>query len=182
MKVRNFKKRISLLLAVIIAFSMVNIAFAAEDEISSKQFGDILYSDNGITVFYGNPHENEEAAKAVETQAVRSLQYDQIWIDANTSADETISIPASSSNSITYYTIRQETTSALQSSHVFVFRPDGSTGFIWEMSNNTQEIADRVVGTTTLPNNTYTWTSGSLKLRWKVETGNSGARMNLWAW
>ena len=182
MKVRNFKTRLSCLLAIMIVFSMNTIAFASENETPSKQFGDVLYVDDGITVFYGNPHENEEAAKAVESQSARSLQHNQVWIDANTSADRTISIPASSSSPITYYTIRQETTAPLESSHVYVFRPDGSTGFVWQMNNTTHEIKDRVVGTKVLPNKAYAWTSGSLKLRWKVETGNSGARMNLWVW
>lgn len=79
---------------------------------------------------------------------------------------------------MTYYTIGQVTTSPLERSYVYVYRPDGSVGFIWQMDSETQEICGRKIGTTVLPNSAYTWTSGSLKLTWDVETGASGARMN----
>lgn len=105
-----------------------------------------------------------------------------LWVDSYSSADKTISISASSSYSLTYYTIGQVTTSPLQSSHVYVYRPDGTVGFIWEMDKETQEIGGRVIGTSVLPNKPYEWTYGTLDLRWKVETGASGARMNFWAW
>lgn len=186
MRVRKFKVQISLLLSVIMIFSMNAVAFASEAHMStktsSKQFGDILYSDDGVTVFYGNPNENKVTAKTIEEQVIRGLQYDQVWINAHRSEDVMISIEASSSDPITYYTIRQETTSPLQSSYVYVIRPDGSTGFVWEMDSTTQEIKDRVVGIRENSNKAYTWTSGWLDLRWKVETGDSGARMNLWVW
>lgn len=186
MKHKKFGIRLSsLLLTVFIIFSSISVVFAVEideTEKALKHFGKILSVNNGVTVFYGNPYENEAEAKAIEAKAARSLQYDQVWVDAYHSSNEFINIPASSSNPITYYTIRQETTSPLHSSNVYVSRPDGTTGFIWEMSNTTQEIADRRVGTKIEPNRAYAWTYGTLKLRWQVETGASGARMNLWVW
>lgn len=186
MKHTKFSVRLSsLLLAIIIIFASSSMVFASEvdsTKTSLKQFGEILYVDNGVTVFYGNPYENELSAKAIEAKVTRSLRHDQVWVDAYHSSNEFINIPASSSNPITYYTIRQETSSPLHSSNVYVFRPDGTTGFIWEMSNTTQEIADRRVGTKVEPNRAYAWTYGTLTLRWQVETGASGARMNLWVW
>lgn len=50
------------------------------------------------------------------------------------------------------------------------------------MNSGTQEIGGRKIGTTVLPSSAYKWTSGTLKLRWDVETGASGARMNFLAW
>lgn len=182
MKNRNFKFRfVALFSAAMMLFASSSVAFASEAD-AQHEFGDVLYSDNGITVFYGNPYENEEAAEAAEAKATRSLKYTQQWVDANTSSDKRIIISASSSNPLTYYTIKQETTSPLRRSYVYVYRPDGSVGFIWQMNSGNQEIKDRVIGTRVLPNKAYAWTSGYLQLRWDVETGSSGARMNLWAW
>lgn len=108
MKNKTFKM-LSLVLAVVMIFSMSTVAFAAEAESTDNvaEFGDILYSDDGVTVFYGNPNENIELAEQVEAQA-RSLQYDYAWVDANTYTTRYISIPASTANPLTYYTIKQE--------------------------------------------------------------------------
>lgn len=64
MKNKTFKM-LSLVLAVVMIFSMSTVAFAAEAESTDNvaEFGDILYSDDGVTVFYGNPNENIELAE-----------------------------------------------------------------------------------------------------------------------
>lgn len=188
MKIKNFKK-LSLVLAVIMLFSTSTLAFAAEPSENDLQFGDILYSGDGITVFYGNPNENYELAEQVEEQAARSLQHDYIWVDANTSATRYAYIDASPNNPITYFTVRQEASSAVERSRVLVTRPndDGTCYFSdWDGLKN-KEVADLVISTSVLwnepfGNDRYTWTSGTLTLKWTVTTGNSGARMNLWAW
>lgn len=180
MKCKNLKTRFgAFLVAASLLATSVTVNAAPQEQ---PQFGDILYSDDGVTVFYGNPYKNKEEAQKIEEAVARGPAYSQQWIDANTSADKRISIPASSSYPLTYYTIKQETTSFVKRSYVYVYRPDGSVGFIWEMDSGTQEIRDRVIGSRTLPNSPVTYTSGSLELRWDVETGDSGARMNLWAW
>lgn len=192
MKHKNFIVRFSFLLAVVMLFSSLStVAFAAEANDESAKFGDILYVDEGVTVFYGNPYESEETAQAaevVEQQATRALQHDYIWVDANTIDDKRISIPASTTNPITYFTVRQESSGSVPRSYVYVYRPDstGSTCLILDWcGQKTVESANNVVSTRVLVNeynNVYTWTSGQLSLRWDVETGNSGARMNLWVW
>lgn len=183
MKGKNFKLRLGALLVAIMLFmsSSSIVAFAAGDK-TEPEFGDVLYSENGITVFYGNPYENREAARAVEEQAARGPAYNTIWVDAYTASNKEISIQASSSYTLTYYTIGQVTTSPLERSYVYVYRPDGSVGFIWEMNSGTQEIGGRTIGTRVQPNTPYAWSSGELTLRWDVETGASGARINFWAW
>ena len=180
---KNFKFRFGTLLvaAMLLLGSSSVVAFAAEDTTEPK-FGDILCSEGGITVFYGNPYENAEEARAVEEKATRGPAYNTIWVDPYTATIESISIPASPSYSLTYYTIGQVTTDPLQRSYVYVYRPDGTVGFIWEMDSGTQEIGGRKIGTKVLPSSAYAWTSGELTLTWDVETGASGARMNFWAW
>ncbi len=177
----NFKFRFSLILVAILLFAASSVAYANNDTVK-PEFGDIICSDEGITVFYGNPYENPELAKEIEEQASNGPAYNTIWVDAYSSANKTIGIPASTSYSLTYYTIGQVTESPLERSYVYVYRPDGSVGFIWEMNSGTQEIGGRKIGTTVLPSSAYKWTSGTLKLRWDVETGASGARMNFLAW
>ena len=192
MKHKNFIVRFSFILAVVMLFtSLSTVAFAAEANDESAKFGDILYVDEGVTVFYGNPYENEETAleaKAIEQEATRALQHNYAWVNANTIADKRISIPASTTNPITYFTVRQESSGSVPRSYVYVYRPD-STGSVCLILNwcgqSTVESPDNVVSTRVLVNeirNEYTWTSGQLSLRWDVETGNSGARMNLWVW
>lgn len=181
MKSAKVVKRISIFMVLVMMFSSLSvIAFASEN--NNLSFGDVLYSENGITVFYGNPNENLEGAQLVEKQNTRGMQYDQSWVAANSSADRTISIPASSSNSITYYTVRQETDGNVSSSYVYVFRPDGTACLTWNMGSSYNEISNRVVGTSSSPNSTYTWTNGIFSLRWKVTTGSNPARINLWVW
>ena len=182
MNVKSFKSRfVALCVATLLACSSSAVAYAAEDE-TAPEFGDILYSDNGVTVFYGNPYENKEEAKQVEAQVARGPAYNTQWVDAHSSSDKRIGIRASSSYPLTYYTIGQVTTSPLKRSYVYVYRPDGSVGFIWQMNSGTQEIGGRKIGSTDLPNGAVTWTSGELQLRRDVETGDSGARINFWAW
>ena len=189
MKFKNFKAKLSLLLAVIMLFSLNTVAFAAETSDSSSEFGDILYADNGITVFYGNPEENKELAEEIEEKATRSLQYDNIWVDAHTSVVRYAYITASSSNPITYFTVRQEATSPVEYSQVVVTRPNNDGicyGATWSgLKNN--KVSDLVISTSVLwdepfGGNVYTHTSGTLTLKWNITTGDSGARMNLWAW
>lgn len=183
------KSLIALLVAVIMTFASVSVAFAADTSNSSANFGDVLYADEGITVFYGNPTENEELAKEVEAQYSRSLQYSYIWVDANKSATRYCYITASSSNPITYFTIRQESNSSVPRSRILVTRPqnNGTCYYsVWDGAA-TKEVSDLVISTNVLWNepfgfNKYTWTSGTLTLRWDVQTGSSGARMCLWAW
>lgn len=193
MKHKNFIVRFSFILAVVMLFtSLSTVAFAAEVNDESAKFGDILYVDEGVTVFYGNPHENEESAqsaKIIEQNATRALQHNYIWMDANTSnGNKRMSIPASISNPITYFTVRQEASGNVPRSYVYVYRPDtnGSTCLILNLSGkSTVESANNVVSTVTQANeynNVYTWTSGLLTVRWDVQTGNSGARLNLWVW
>ena len=189
MKFKNIKVQISLLLAVIMLFSMSTVAFAAENTDNESHFGDILYSDNGITVFYGNPNENEELAEEVEAQSARSLQYDNIWVDANTTATRYAYIDATASNPLTYYTVRQEATSPVTRSRIIITRPNNDDTCFFEDWDglSTYEKADQIISTSVLckePGNMkkYAWTSGTLTLKWMVTTGNSGARMNLWAW
>lgn len=182
MKKKSFRLRFTALLTLLSLFALSSLCVSAAEDTTKPEFGDILYSENGITVFYGNPYENKEEAKKVEEQAVRGPAYNTIWVDAHTKKNESISISASSSYPLTYYTVGQVTTSPLLRSYVYVYRPDGSVGFIWKMSSETQEIGGRKIGSKVLPDDAVTWTSGRLKLRWDVETGDSGARMNFWAW
>lgn len=182
MKIKTLKAPFILLFAVMQIFSTVSISFAAEEENPTWQFGDVLYADENIAVFYGNPYEDENATRTVETHATYGLEYDQIWANSYTSKNQTISIPASSNNPLTYFTATQETDGDVQKSIIYVFRPDGSTCFIWDMGDSYFEARDRVIGAKVLPSKAYAWTSGSLTLRWNVETGSNGARMNLWAW
>ena len=192
MKHKKIIVRFSFLLAVIMLFtSFSTVAFAAETNENTAKFGDILYVDEGVTVFWGNPYESKEAtleAKAIEEKATRAMQYSDILVDANTIADKRISIPATTSNSITYFTVRQESSASVPRSYIYVYRPDenGSVCLILNWGGQkTIEAANKVVSTTTLAlegNSPYTWTSGKLSLRWDVETGSSGARINLWVW
>ena len=82
MKHKNFIVRFSFILAVVMLFtSLSTVAFAAEVNDESAKFGDILYVDEGVTVFYGNPHENEESAqsaKIIEQNATRALQHNYL--------------------------------------------------------------------------------------------------------
>lgn len=185
MKHKILKTRLSILLAVLFSIFSITPTVCAE-ETSKSEFGDILYADQGVTVLYGNPYENEEATKLAETRAARSLRHDYIWIDAYTATYKTVSIPATTDNPITYFTIKQESTSAVERSYVTVFRPDNSTCLMVNLEGQTTiEAADKVVSTKVLQyefNNKYAWTSGSLKLGWDVETSDSGARMNILVW
>lgn len=186
MKLKTF---ISLIISVIMIFSTASIAFAADSSHSNLEFGDVICSEDGITVFYGNPADNEELAKKIEEQHVaRSLQYDNSWVDANTSTTRYLYITASSSNPITYFNIKQESTSAVPRSRVTVQRPNND-GICYTASWNgrsTYQTEDLIISSSTLWDQPffekYTWKSGTLKLTWTVETGNSGARMCLWAW
>ena len=190
MKNKTFLVRFSFILAVVmLVTSLSTVAFAAETNSDVSEFGDIIYVDEGVTVFYGNPYESEEseqAAKLAEQMATRALRHDYIWVDAYTDLTDTISIPASTSNPITYFTVRQESSISVPRSYVYVYRPDGSTCMILDLcGKSTIESADNVVSTTLLANeirNEYTWNSGQLSLRWDVETRGSGARINLWVW
>lgn len=184
MKTKNFKMRLSVLLAAVMIFAFNSVAFAAEPETVSKEkkFGDVLYSDDGVVVFYGNPNDNEVVAEEIEAKANRSLRHDQAWVDAYTSAYKTIKIAASSSNPITYYTVRQESAGGVEKSTISVLRPDGTTTFIWDMGSGYKEVADRVVGASNNTSAAIAWTYGYLTLNWNVETNGAGARMNLWVW
>lgn len=187
---KTILKMLSLVLAGAMLASVNTVAFAADIEPNKNvmEFGDILYADNGITVFYGNPNEDEELAERIETQAARSLQYDNIWVDAHTTRSRTAYIYATSSNPLTYYTVRQEANSPVESSWVTIERPTND-GFCFMVSwdgRTTVESADNIISTSTLYNSAfnkkYAWTTGALTLNWSVTTGDSGARMNLWAW
>lgn len=184
------KTFLSLFISVIMILSTTSVAFAADTPDSKLEFGDVICSENGITVFYGNPADNEELAKEIEEQyAARSLQYDNSWVNANTSTTRYLYITASASNPITYFNIKQESTSAVPRSRVTVQRPNND-GICYTSSWNgrsTYQTSDLVISSSTLANepfglNKYTWKSGTLKLTWTVETGSSGARMCLWAW
>lgn len=119
----KLKAILSVFVAILMTFSTASVVFAAEVFDTSSQFGDILYSNEGITVFYGNPADNEELAKKIENQYTRSLMYDYIWVDAYTTATRYAYITASSSNPITYFTVRQESDSEVTRSRVRVTRP-----------------------------------------------------------
>lgn len=184
-----FSKMLGLVMAVAMITSFTSVAYAEETEKTNTvtQFGDVLYADNGITVFYGNPSENEELAEQIEAQAARSLQYDNIWVNAHTTTSRSAYITATTSNPLTYYTVRQEANSPVEYSWVTVKRPtnDGYCFMVnWE-GKTTVESADNIISTSTLWNafnKKYKWTTGTLTLDWSVTTGDSGARMNLWAW
>lgn len=127
--------------------------------------------------------------KDFETQSSRSLQYDNIWVDANTSATRYAYIEATPSTPLTYFTIRQEATEEVDISRIFLTRPQND-GYCyigaWD-GRTTVEISDGVISTSILYNewfgrDKYAWTSGTLTLEWIVTTGDSGARLNLWAW
>lgn len=180
----------SLVLTATMLTSTSSVAFAADVDLThdANEFGDVLYSSNGITVFYGNPSENEELARQIESQATRSLQYDNVWVDAYTSTTGYAYINATSSNPLTYYTVRQEASSPVESSWVTIMRPTND-GYCFMASWDgltTVESADNIISTSTLWNSAfnkkYSWTTGTLTLTWSVTTGSSGARMNLWAW
>lgn len=109
----NFKFRFSLILVAILLFAASSVAYANNDTVK-PEFRDIICSDEGITVFYGNPYENPELAKEIEEQASNGPAYNTIWVDAYSSANKTIGIPASTSYSLTYYTIGQVTESLLR--------------------------------------------------------------------
>lgn len=183
-------KLISLVLAVVMLFSMSIVAFATETKSTDDvaEFGDILYSDDGITVFYGNPSENEELAEQIEAEASRSLQYNNIWVDANTSTTRTMSIQATTSNPLTYFTVKQEAESPVISSRVVVKRPtgDGECLVAYWNERADAESNDNVISTSTLwdqwPFDKYEWTTGYLTATWYVTTGDSGARLCMWAW
>lgn len=185
-----FFKMLSLVMAVAMLTSVNTVAFAMDAEPTDNvaEFGDILYSDNGITVFYGNPSENEELAEQIEAQATSSLQYDNIWVNAYTTTTRYAYINATTSNPLTYYTVRQEANSPVESSWVTVKRPtnDGYCFMVSWDGKTTVESADNIISTSTLWNSAfnkkYAWTTGTLTLTWAVTTGSSGARMNLWAW
>lgn len=185
MKLKAF---FSLFIAILMIFSTMSVAFAAEAPDTTSEFGDVLYSGDGITVFYGNPADNEELAEEIETQYTRSLQYDNVWVDAYTSGTRYAYITASSSNPITYFNIKQESNSAVPYSRVTVTRPtgDGTCYYSNWDGYSTYQTSDMVISTSTLWNQPffeeYEWTTGTLKLTWNVETGSSGARMCLWAW
>lgn len=189
MKTKKFRIQISLILAVVMLFSMSTVAFAAEVPENTAQFGDVLYEDAGMTIFYGNPAEHTSLAEEFETQAAaRALQHNYIWVDANSYKNASAKIYASSSNPITYFTVRQESNSAVSQSRVRVERPDGSICYIgsWDGLAN-YEQANLVISTEVLwnepfGNDVYTWTSGTLTVNWNVIAGSSGARLNLWAW
>lgn len=155
-------KKLSLMLAaVMMVLSLTPTVFAAEldtnvsaqKETSTMQFRDALYADDDIAVFYGNPHENKLAAEIVENDAVQtaSLRHDYIWVDAHTSTYRSVSIPASSSNPITYCTIKQEADTSVPRSYVYMDRPDGTLGFTGNFSDKeTDEYHDIVVSSSTL--------------------------------
>lgn len=65
MKRKNLKFRFNALLAAIMLFGISSVVYA-NDDTPRPEFGDIFYSEEGITVFYGNPYENEELAKEIE--------------------------------------------------------------------------------------------------------------------
>ena len=182
-------KIVSILLTTMLLLSANTAVYAVEEDDSTLKFGDVLYSGNGITVFYGNPNGNEELVAKIEAQAARSLQYDNIWVNANTSTTRYASIDATSSNPITYFTIKQESNSTVPYSRVVVNRPNNDGVCYhgnWDNTTN-KEVSDIVISTSVLWDepfgmNKYAWTDGTLSLMWDVETGDSGARMNLWAW
>lgn len=187
MKNKTFKM-LSLVLAVVMIFSMSTVAFAAEAESTDNvaEFGDILYSDDGVTVFYGNPNENIELAEQVEAQA-RSLQYDYAWVDANTYTTRYISIPASTANPLTYYTIKQEADSLVLVSDISVQRPMNDGYCLTLNWDETTYMAaeDCTISSSTMWgewNPAYAWTEGTLDITWTVQTGSSGARLCVWAW
>jgi len=184
----KFKAFVSLFIAILMIFSTMSVAFAAESPDTVTEFGDVLYSGEGITVFYGNPSENEELAEEIENQYARSLQYDYAWVDAYDSGTYYAYITASTSNPITYFNIKQESNSAVPYSRVTVTRPtnDGRCYYsVWD-GRSEYQTEDMVISTSTLWNqgflSAYKWTTGTLTLRWDVEAGSSGARMCLWAW
>ena len=185
----KLKSLLSLFVAILMAFSTAAVSFAEEVPDTASQFGDVLYADEGIVVFYGNPDDNEELAEEIENQYARSaLQYDGVWVDAHTSTVRTISIDATSSNPLTYFNIKQEADSPVTRSRVTVQRPNND-GICYTSSwdgRSTYQTEDMVISTSTRWNQpffkTYPWKTGTLKLTWTVETGNSGARINMWAW
>lgn len=181
-------------------FAMNTVSFAADDT-SKAQFGDVLYADDEIAVFYGNPNENAETAEAaasieaqatdaIEAQATaRSLRHDYIWVDANTTADKHVDIYASADQPISYVNVKQEANNAVSRSRVDVRRPDNRSYCLvvnWD-GQKTIQSADIVVSSTVLwtepyPGNVVKYTSGYLRISWDVETGGSGARLNVWVW
>lgn len=185
----KLKALFSLCIAIMMIFSTMSVAFAAESSESTTKFGDVLYSDEGVTVFYGNPADNKELAEEIEAQyAARSLQYDNAWVDAYKSKTVYVEITATSSNPLTYFNIKQEPNSSVPVSRITVRRPtnDGNCYIgTWD-GRSTYQTDDMVISTSTLWNQPffeeYAWTSGTLQLIWTVETGSSGARMCLWAW
>lgn len=185
------KALFSLFVAILMVFSTASIAFAAEVPDTTSDFGSVLYSGDGITVFYGNPADNEELAGEIEAQYATTasvLQYDNAWVDAYTSKTAYAYITASTSKPITYFNIKQESNSAVPVSRITVQRPNND-GYCYVSTwdgRSTYQTDDMVISTSTLWNqgflNKYAWKSGTLKLTWNVETGSSGARICLWAW
>ncbi len=178
-------------------FAMNTVSFAADDT-SKAQFGEVLYADDEIAVFYGNPNEDAEAAASIEAQttdsieaqaAARSLRHDYIWVDANTATDKSVDIYASANEPISYVNVKQEADKAVSRSRVDVRRPDNRSYCLvlnWD-GQKTIQSSDIVVSSTVLwtepyPGNVVKYTSGYLRISWDVETGGSGARLNVWVW
>ena len=47
----KLKALFSLCIAIMMIFSTMSVVFAAESSESTTKFGDVLYSDEGVTVF-----------------------------------------------------------------------------------------------------------------------------------
>ena len=174
-------------------FSINIVAFATASTDDVVQFGDVLYVNDEIAVFYGNPNESAETiakARNIELHATaRSLRHNYIWVDANTTTDKYIDIYASKDQPISYVNIKQESDSSVSRSRIKVRRPDNrSYCFIANWDNQkTIQSDDTVISSTVLwsepyPGNVVKYTSGYLRITWDVETNDSGARLNVWVW
>ncbi len=196
MKHKKFRVLMSslLVLAMLFALNTMSYAATAEENTSKPQFGDVLYADDEIAVFYGNPNENEstiEAATAIEAQAqtTRSLRHDYIWVNANTTTDKHVDIYASSDQPISYVNVKQESQYAVPRSRIDVRRPDNKSYCLvlnWDgqktIQSNDIVVSSTVLWTESYPRNVVEWTSGYIRVGWDVETGSSGARLNVWVW